>query len=258
MAVAEAPNFWKRPNRQHALILAMAVAVVLIALGSLILSGRAGVLLLDLGSKHFPYPLTFQNIMHLVFFVGLSELFVRWRAGLAEMEHLKARYLPEDEQTILRVKELAPIRKRVARAFDNDTGFLPSLINLSILQFQSSRSIDQAAAVMNSHLELISHRVDLSYGVVRFVSWLVPTIGFIGTVYSLGASLAEAGDPSKTLDIKTVAATLAVGFDTTMVALVESAVLVFLTQIAQSQEEMAVNRAGDYTLRNLINRLYAG
>jgi biopolymer transport protein ExbB/TolQ len=127
-----------------------------------------------------------------------------------------------------------------------------------VLQFQSSSSVEQAAGVMNQHLELMSHRVDLRYGLVRFIAWVVPTLGFIGTVYSLGASLSAAGDPGQTLDLKMVAKTLGVGFDCTMVALVESAILVFLLHLVQQEEESAVNKAGDYTLRNLINRLYVG
>ena len=91
----------------------------------------------------------------------------------------------------------------------------------------------------------------------RFVAWLVPTLGFIGTVYALGASLSEAGSSTGDLDIKDVARTLGVGFDCTMVALAQSAILVFLMQLIQEKEETAVNLAGDYTLRNLINRLYA-
>jgi hypothetical protein len=42
-----------------------------------------------------------------------------------------------------------------------------------------------------------------------------------------------------------------------MVALVESAILVFLLHLVQEREESALNSAGDYALRNLINRLYA-
>jgi len=54
-----------------------------------------------------------------------------------------------------------------------------------------------------------------------------------------------------------IAHQLAVGFDCTMVALVESAILVFCLHIVQEKEELAVNLAGTYTLRNLINRLYS-
>ena len=44
---------------------------------------------------------------------------------------------------------------------------------------------------------------------------------------------------------------------TSLVALAESAILVLLLHLVQAQEELAVNRAGQYTLVNLINRLYA-
>lgn len=250
-------SFWDKPPRNVVLLASLAAGVLFVTAASLLLSGRAAVLLLDYGSKHFPYPFTIQNIMHIMFFIGLGELFVRWRAGEREGAFLRRRWLPEDEESVLRAKDLGPIRRQVAGQFDGEHGFLPSLINLSILQFQASRSVDQTAAVMNSSLELIAHRVDLRYGIVRYIAWLVPTLGFIGTVYGLGASLAEAG-ASQELNIKEVAATLAVGFDCTMVALAQSAVLVFLMQIVQEQEETAVNLAGDYTLRNLINRLYAG
>ena len=152
-------------------------------------------------------------------------------------------------------QDLGPIRKRVAGEFDHENGFLPSLINIAVLQFQSSSSVEQAAGVMNQHLELMSHRVDLRYGLVRFIAWVVPTLGFIGTVYSLGASLASAGT-TDALDLKVVARTLGIGFDCTMIALIESAFLVFLLHLVQEKEESALNSAGDYTLRNLINRLY--
>ena len=117
--------------------------------------------------------------------------------------------------------------------------------------------MEQSASVMNQQLELVSHRVEMRYGLVRFIAWIVPTLGFIGTVFSLGASLYAAGDPNKAFDPKEVAMTLGVGFDCTMVALMESAVLVFILHLVEEKEETALNRAGDYTLRNLINRLYS-
>lgn len=260
MPVGPAPSggFWSLPNRSMVMAIAVLISLAVITLLSLTLTGRAAVLILDMDSKHFRYPFTIQNMMHVVFFIGLGEIFVRWRVGAREHAFLNSGFLPEDDQTVLQVRDLGPIRRRVATAFDRENGFLPSLINLAILQFQASRSIDQSAAVVSNSLELIAHRVDMRYGVVRFIAWLVPTLGFIGTVYGLGAALAEAGDPAKQLDTKDVARTLAVGFDCTMVALMQSAVLVFFLQLVQEKEETAVNHSGDYVLRNLINRLYVG
>ena len=186
-----------------------------------------------------------------------GELFVRHRIGLREHAFLKERYLPEDEETVLQFSDLGPIRRRVSKVFDAEHGFLPSLIDLSILQFQASRSVDQTVAVMNSALELVAHRVDLRYGLVRFIAWMVPTMGFIGTVYGLGASLYGAGQ-SVEIDVQKTALTLGVGFDCTMVALMQSAVLVFIMHLVQEREELSVNLAGSYCLRNLINRIYVG
>ena len=250
-------TFWEKPQRSTSVMLAAFASMVFIGLLTLTLSGRAAVLILDHPSKHFLYPFTIQNIMHVVFFIGMGELFVRWRIAVRENKFLAAQFLPEDDRTVLMSRDLGPIRRRVANLFDHDNGFLPSLINLAILQFQSSSSVEQAAGVMSQQLELISNRVEMRYGLVRFIAWVVPTLGFIGTVYSLGASLSSAGDPSKALDLHEVAKTLGVGFDCTMVALVESAILVFVLHLVQEREESSLNSAGDYTLRNLINRLYA-
>ena len=253
-------TFWRKPNRAQALPVFAMLSLVFIALLSLMLRNgtRAAVLLLDKPSQHFIYPLTIQNLMHIVFFLGLGELYVRWRIAAREKRFLSKGYLPEDEQTVLGPEDLGPIRRKVAGQFDHEHGFLPSLINMAVLQFQSSSSVEQAAGIMNQHLELISHRVDLRYGLVRFIAWLVPTLGFIGTVFSLGASLSGAASSEANLDLKKIAGTLGIGFDCTMVALMESAILVFLLHLVQEREESALNSAGDYTLRNLINRLYAG
>ena len=190
-------NLWEKPRRSVAIMLAAMLGIVVIAFLTLVLSGRAAVLILDYPSRHFFYPVTIQNLMHIVFFVGLGDIFVRWRTAVREQDFLGAQFLPEDDRTVLISRDLGPIRRRVANLFDRDSGFLPSLINLAILQFQSSSSVEQAAGVMSQQLELMSHRVETRYGLVRFIAWAVPTLGFIGTVYSLGASLSAAGDPTQ-------------------------------------------------------------
>lgn len=248
-------TLWLKPKRSQSILLAAGIGVLFVAFLSLVLSGRAAVLVLDKPSQHFLYPFTIQNFMHIIFFVGLGDLFVRWRIATRERKFLGLKYLPEDDQTVLVSSDLGPIRKRVSGEFDYEHGFLPSLINIAVLQFQSSSSVEQASGVMNQQLELMTHRLDLRYGLVRFIAWVVPTLGFIGTVYSLGAALSSAGTMDA-MDLKVVARTLGIGFDCTMIALIESAILVFILHLVQDKEESVLNSAGDYTLRNLINRLY--
>ena len=250
--------FLDQPDRRFIMALSVIAALIFIMLLTLILppDSRVAAIVLDRKSPHFSYPFTIQNIEHIMLFIGLGELYVRWRTACHELSFLGEHLLPEDTETVLESSDLGPIRKRVAKLFDKTYGILPSLIDLSILQFQSGRSVDQTLAVTSSNLDLIQHRVDLSYSLVRYIAWVIPTMGFIGTVIGIGAALASvpAGGDIK---MEVLAHQLAIGFDCTMVALVESAILVFILHIVQEKEELAVNLAGTYTLRNLINRLYS-
>ena len=277
---------WQMPDR--VLVMGAAFVCSCLFIGLLRLSlgeSHAGVVLLDSAAETFPF--TIQNLMHIAFFLGLGELFVRWRTAAYERAFVSCGYLPEDDETVLQAEDLGDIRSRVHRAFDADRGFLPYLIDLCILQFQASRSVDQTVSVLNSSLELIAHRVDLRYSNLRYIVWAIPTFGFIGTVVGIASALrnifaapatapasatpasavadsilaqanAAAGAATDNVDLQAVTTELGLAFNTTLVALILSAILVFLLHVVQKQEEESVNLAGSYCLRNLINRLYAG
>jgi hypothetical protein len=253
-------QLWELPDRRSVMMISLIAAVAFIILLTIIFpkdSHGAEILTDHSKYSHFPYPFTIQNLEHILFFIGLGELFVRWRIATREHEFGEMHLLPEDLETVLTQGDLGPIRRRVAHMFGREHGFLPYLIDVSILQFQSGRSVEQVVGVMNSSLELIEHRVDLRYGLIRYIAWLIPTVGFIGTVVGLGGSLALV-PASGNISIYEIAQALSLGFNCTMVALMESAILVFVLYLAQEKEETAINLAGTYTLRNLINRLYEG
>ena len=210
------------------------------------------------------YPLTVQNVMWVVFALGIGELIVRARAALGERAQLRLGFLPEDETTVLQGPDLRQLYAAAREANRSDSAFqgrfLPRLIQRVVTQFQTNQSIDQANQILNSSLDLYLHEIDLRYTMVRYVVWAIPALGFIGTVIGIALALAYAGsvdlqDP--TLLAETTKR-LAVAFNTTLLALAMSAVLVLIQHIVQAYEERSLNRAGQYCLDNLINRLFAG
>lgn len=221
----------------------------------------AGGVLVDRASGIYPF--TIQNAMWLLFFVGISDVAVRFVRGGRELRQMTLRLLPEDDRTMLRAEDLGEIYVRASPPGAGEASFLQRLIRRTVLQFQSSRSVDQSNALLNSSLELFQHEIDLKYNMMRYTVWLIPTLGFIGTVVGIALALGEAGNMPNTSDqaavsewMKVLTGKLAVAFNTTLVALLLSAVLVFLMHVAQGREESALNRAGQYCLDNLINRLY--
>ena len=221
----------------------------------------AGSILLDLGSGLYPF--TIQNVMWVLFFIGLGELIVRFERGRRELQQLQRGLLPEDERTMLRAQDLVGIYEQVRPEPEAEQNFLERLILRVVLQFQGNRSVDQANSLLNSSLELLQHEIDLKYNMLRYLVWVIPTIGFIGTVVGIALAMGEAGNlpaidqPDQFQPwMQTLTGRLSLAFNTTLLALLLSAVLVFLMHVAQQREESALNRSGQYCLDNLINRLY--
>ena len=245
--------------------------VVWVTLLSLLIpagGGLAGDLLLDRSSTVLPYPLTIQNLMWIVFFLAASELFVRHIAGEREGDQLGLALLPEDERTMLRQKDIGPIYRRV-RASDPDRRFwMQRLLSAAMLRFQASGSADQVSAVVTSSMEVYQRETDLHYNLLRYLVWLIPTLGFIGTVTGIALALREAGvlfagiSPDANMAelgpqmMQQLTGQLGVAFYTTLLALLQSAVLMFVMLQVQGREEAALNRVSEYCTNNLVNRLY--
>jgi biopolymer transport protein ExbB/TolQ len=220
------------------------------------LNDEWGHILLDRGHT---YPFSVQNGMWIFFALGLGELFIRVLSARAELRQIKRKYLPEDPRVVLQKEDLPDIYKNLKESGDRRRCFLPRLIDRCILQFQASLSTAQSASLLNTSIEMFLHEVDLRYNMIRYICWVIPSLGFIGTVVGIGRALEFAGAPAHVSDpnlLTTVTGMLAVSFNGTFLALVMATVLVLLQNVIQSKEEHALNLAGQYCLDNLINRLY--
>ena len=228
--------------------------------------GLAGKLLLDRNS--LSYPFTIQNVMWVVFFVAAGELVIRHRAGSGEEDQLRLSLLPEDDETVLRQEDIGPFYRRVRQSDAEGRYWLQRLLTGVMLQFQSSGSVDQVTAVFSSSIELYQHETELRYNLLRYLVWLIPTLGFVGTVIGIALALETAGGMFADVDqnanmaemgpqmMTTLTGQLGVAFYTTLLALLQSAVLMFALHVVQECEEGALNRVGQYCLKNLVNRLY--
>jgi len=241
------------------LLISLLTALVVIALLSRLLSPEAAAILLDI--KRSTWPFTVQNILWLAFFAGLGELSIRWRAGRLEENQINRNYLPEDEETVLRPgDDMTPIFQKVRSSKYREICFVPRLIERCVLGFNLSHSADQTSSLLNSSLELYMHEIDLRYNMIRYITWLIPSLGFIGTVIGIMLALNYAGDRANVESpdmLYQVTERLGVAFSTTLLALVMAAILVFILNMVQGKEESALNKAGQYCLDNLINRLYS-
>jgi uncharacterized membrane protein YeaQ/YmgE (transglycosylase-associated protein family) len=92
---------------------------------------------------------------------------------------------------------------------------------------------------------------------IQFHRFELRPIGFIGSVIGIGGALSVAGaakvdDPDL---LSNTTSAMSIAFNGTFIALLLSAVLVYILHIAQQKEETALNESAQYCLDKLINRL---
>jgi biopolymer transport protein ExbB/TolQ len=156
------------------------------------------------------------------------------------------RILPEDTREYVRQLESMPgeqqqsLTVRAAKA--------------ALARFGATRNVQDVSEAGHAVCAAEAERLDSELSMLRYIAWAIPAIGFIGTVRGIGDALAEA-HKAVTGDISGVTEGLGVAFNSTLVALLLSLVLMFLLHQLQQAQERLVLDAETYldnrVLRNL-------
>ena len=101
-----------------------------------------------------------------------------------------------------------------------------------------------------------AERLDSELSMLRYIAWAIPAIGFIGTVRGIGDALSQA-HKAVTGDISGVTEGLGVAFNSTLIALLLSILLMFLLQQLQQRQERLVLDSETYLDQTVIRNLQA-
>ncbi len=101
--------------------------------------------------------------------------------------------------------------------------------------------------------DLDAARAASSYGLVRFVVWAIPIMGFLGTVIGITVAIANLS-PTQLENISGVVAGLGTAFDTTATALALSMVLMFVQFLIDRSEQKLLGQVDESTWEALAGR----
>ncbi len=158
------------------------------------------------------------------------------------------RILPEDTREFARqVQALPEDRQRM---------LLPRALLNALRRFSSTRNIQDVATSTHTICESEADRLESELSMIRYISWAIPSIGFIGTVRGIGEALAQA-DKAVQGDIAGVTQSLGVAFNSTFIALLISIFLMFLVHQLQLVQERLVFDSEAYCDDKVIRHMKA-
>jgi biopolymer transport protein ExbB/TolQ len=141
------------------------------------------------------------------------------------------RILPEDTREYARQLESLPAADREA--------LVPRALMAALARFGATRNVQDASTVAHGICQSEAERLDSDLALLRYIAWAIPAIGFIGTVRGIGDALSQA-HKAVTGDISGVTEGLGVAFNSTLIALILSILLMFLMQQLQRVQERRV------------------
>lgn len=198
-----------------------------------------------------------QGLTYFAFFWGVFEITWLFKLNKKERKFFTYNILPTDEFITLDGNHINKIRLRVSeylrnRKYDEERQFyLPRVINKACTKFRSNQSVSETFAVVASQTRINATKADSKQSLIRYVAWAIPSIGFIGTVLGISQALGIAGSG----DIDLITSTLAVAFDTTLIALILSLVLMLLIYQLQEDTEHLHSDIEEYVVERFINRI---
>lgn len=134
---------------------------------------------------------------------------------------------------------------------------------IGLENFRAHGKIQEAVDVLSVQSDIDSRESDNSYTMIKVFLASIPILGFIGTVYGIGSAvggfgstLDDAGDVEAIKNsLGGVTSGLSIAFDTTLLALVMSILLMIPLGSVQQFEEKSLSEIDDYINNKFVNIL---
>jgi biopolymer transport protein ExbB/TolQ len=185
--------------------------------------------------------------------LGYKGWHARLEAQLLQQEFIPIaegmKILPEDTREYTRAIQGLP--------YDEQRMFLPRVLLSALARFGATRNVQDVSSVTHTLVANEAERMESELSMIRYIAWAIPSIGFIGTVRGIGGALAQAHRAVEG-DISGVTENLGVAFNSTLIALLISIVLMFIVHQLQLTQERLVFDTENYVDEHLIRHMQAG
>jgi len=131
---------------------------------------------------------------------------------------------------------------------------LVETLKSSLRRYSITGDVQDTADAIQTSVESLTMQLEVENSTIRYLIWAIPSIGFIGTVRGIGQALSQA-DEALAGDITNMTASLGVAFNSTLVALLASIVLMLFLHHLQRAQDRRIVDIRNYCEEFLVKRI---
>ncbi len=131
---------------------------------------------------------------------------------------------------------------------------LMETLTASLRRYQITGDVQNTSDAIQTSVDALGMRLEADNAMIRYIIWAIPSIGFIGTVRGIGQALSQA-EEALVGDIAGMTSSLGTAFNSTLVALLASILLMLLLHVMQRAQEKRLIDIQAYCEEFLLKRI---
>ena len=241
----------------------LGVVLTLIFYGVIFYALLPSEIMVDLCEKFTDRGFTPYTIVFL-FFWGIVTLLIKWRKLKFQEQALDLAVVPQEPDFSLNPESAKAVLARTETLVDSASNFiLLNRIEVALSNLSNIGQISDVSSILGNQSKIDEQQVASSYNLIRGFIWAAPVLGFIGTVLGLGDAIGGFGKTiAGTQEVEAikeslggVTAGLSTAFDTTLVGLIATLSLHFLTNFLKFRESLFLDQCNDYCQVHALAKL---
>jgi biopolymer transport protein ExbB/TolQ len=197
-----------------------------------------------------------QLLMYILFIFGISEILIINHKLIQERKSFDSELLPESDQFVLSPADVNHIKLKAIELNKKKSTLVNRLIIEACTKYRSAKSTSETLEFVGTWVRINFQETDAQQSLIRYCAWAIPSIGFIGTIIGIASSLGYASNVSGPEGISMVTGALNIAFDTTLIALILSLVLMLFYHVLTEKVDNFFTSLEKHVMTNLINRIY--
>lgn len=192
-----------------------------------------------------------QSMTYFAFFWAWFEVKEKLKVIERERKAFKLNMIPTGEKIVFMPTDINNLKFRLIEFERKEKYILSDLLKKACTKFHTSKSLSDLIDIVSIQIEVSQEKSEGDQSIIRYLTWVIPSVGFVGTVLGISQALivANSGDMEK------ITSLLGVAFDTTLVALILSIVIMWFVHKLQEETDRFHSDLKEFVIDNLINKI---